>query len=97
MVNPKMTNHLQTALAVGALALTVIGTGIGVSCSVNSTAMALHGEVRQDLRMLNADVKDLGERVTRVETRVDILIEGGGRTRAGGDGEPTVTPPGTDD
>ena len=54
--------------------------------------MALHGEVRQDLRTLNADVKDLGERVTRVETRVDILIAGGGRTQSGGGGEPTVTP-----
>ena len=71
-----------------------IGTGIGVSCSVNSTAMVLHGEVRQDLPTLNADVKDLGERVTRV----DILIEGGGRPQAGSGGEPTVTPPpGTDD
>ena len=94
MANPTNT---QIVLAVGALALTVISTGVGVSCSVNSTAMALHGEVRQDLRTLNADVKDLGERVTRVETRVDILIEGGGRTQSGGGAEPTVTPPGADD
>ena len=51
------------------------------------------------VRTLNADVKDhLGERVARVETRVDILIEGGGRTQSGGGGEPTVTPsPETDD
>ena len=29
----------------------------------------LHGEVRQDLRALNADVQELGERVTRVEVQ----------------------------
>ena len=90
--SPRMTN-LQTALAVGTLALTVITTGIGVSCSVNSTAVALHGEIRQDLRTLNDDVKDLGERVTRVETQVQILIAGGGQVQAGGGGAPTVTPP----
>ena len=61
-----MTN-LHVALAVGALALTIVSTGSAVSCSVNSTAITLHGELRQDIRTLNADVKDLGERVTRVE------------------------------
>ena len=53
----------------------------------------LHGEVRQDLRALNADVQELGERVTRVEVR----IEGLAQHHVGGGGAPTVAPPGNDD
>ena len=84
---------MQTAVGVGALALTIIGTGVAVSCSVNSTAVALHGEVRQDLWALTADVQELGERVTRVE----VLIEAGGQHQTGGRATGTTQPePGTD-
>ena len=38
--------------------------------AANELFPRLHGEVRQDLRALNADVQELGERVTRVEVRI---------------------------
>ena len=54
----------------------------------------LHGEVRQDLRALNADVQELGERVTRVEVRIEAVP--GASTDTGGSAmarwELTTTP-----
>ena len=69
--------------------------GRAVRCEGRWAALVTGGasEVRQDLRALNADVQELGERVTRVEVR----IEGLAQHHVGGGGAPTVAPPGNDD
>jgi hypothetical protein len=72
---------------------------VTVIVAIGALAFTLNGQLRDDLRemrdevrALRDDVQDLGERVTRVE----VLIEGGGRNQAGGGGSPTVNQPGND-
>ena len=86
-----------TALTKDALQLWLAVVTIIVA--IGALAFTLNGQLRDDLRevrdevrALRKDVQDLGERVTRVE----VLIEGGGRIQVDGGGTPTVTPPGND-
>ena len=72
---------------------------VTVIIAIGALAFTLNGQLRDDLRevrdevrALRGDVQDLGERVTRLEVR----IEDGGRQQAGGGGSPIVDQPGND-
>ena len=71
---------------------------VTVIVAIGALAFTLNGQLREDMRevrdevrALRYDVQDLGERVTRLEVR----IETGGQHQAGAGGSPTVVnPPG---
>lgn len=81
-------DRITVLVAAGAIAATV---GVG-TCSTSARFGEVRAdmrEVRDEVRALRDDVQDLGERVTRLEVR----LEAGGQNQVGAGGSPTVVNP----
>ena len=68
---PAWRDHPSFGMAAGFLAVivTVLGTGIALGVSM----LGIVGEVRKDVRELRRDVGELGERMVRVESKLEVL------------------------